>query len=210
MYLNTSIFTVYKCTSVSGNTMTWTYAGDLQTGILDVARDYADAVGDEVYDVATARRYVYYAYANDSMGAGFSLSDRELQYRGICITTEIEAPTTPEMYMWEINPVWASKYADRYLHEVYGGLAIYSDALSSDTYAGLSALALTFYLEGIRQMKVGYEDTIEDYGVIAKNLIALGSGAGIKFDNYGHSSEGARGRFTWEVRDNGHCTLKLY
>lgn len=176
----------------------------------DGAINYADAVGDEVYGVATASRYVYYAYANDSAGTGFSLSDRELQYRGICITTETEAPTTPEMYLWEINPVWASKYADKYLHDIHGGMAIYSDALSSDTYAGLSALALTFYLEGIRQMKVGYEDTIEDYGVIAKNLIALGSGAGIKFDNYGHSSEGARGRFTWEVRDNGHFTMKLY
>lgn len=35
MYLNTDTSLVYKCTAISGSTMTWTYAGDLTTGVID-------------------------------------------------------------------------------------------------------------------------------------------------------------------------------
>ena len=35
MYLNTETSLVYKCTAISGSTMTWTYAGDLTTGVID-------------------------------------------------------------------------------------------------------------------------------------------------------------------------------
>ena len=35
MYLNTDSYSVYKCTNISGSTMTWTYAGNLLTGLVD-------------------------------------------------------------------------------------------------------------------------------------------------------------------------------
>lgn len=35
MYLNTQTSLVYKCTAISGSTMTWTYAGDLTTGVIN-------------------------------------------------------------------------------------------------------------------------------------------------------------------------------
>lgn len=35
MYLNTTTSLVYKCTAISGSTMTWTYAGDLTTGVIN-------------------------------------------------------------------------------------------------------------------------------------------------------------------------------
>ena len=35
MYLNTDSSNVYKCTNISGSTMTWTYAGNLITGLID-------------------------------------------------------------------------------------------------------------------------------------------------------------------------------
>lgn len=131
-------------------------------------------------------------------------------YRGICFLSYVVHPIEPSVYTWEINPVWASKYADSYINELTDGLAIFNSDLDSSTYALISAIALSFYLGGVRQMKVGYEETIEDYGVISGTHIALGSGAGVKFDNYGHTTEGARGRFIWEIRDNGHLSLKLY
>lgn len=35
MYLNTETSLVYKCTNINGSTMTWTYAGDLTTGVIN-------------------------------------------------------------------------------------------------------------------------------------------------------------------------------
>lgn len=35
MYLNTDTSLVYKCTAISGSNATWTYAGDLTTGVID-------------------------------------------------------------------------------------------------------------------------------------------------------------------------------
>ena len=160
------------------------------------------------YDAGTAQRRIYYAYAADTSGGSFSLTDTSLPYRGICVSTDSEAPSEPEEYVWEINPLWASKQADNYLHELADGLAIYNSNLDTTTYAGISALALTFYLAGVMQMKVGYDADLEQYGVIAESILAAGNGAGVKFDNTSEAS--ARGRFVWEVRDNGHLSLKLY
>lgn len=160
------------------------------------------------YDAGTAQRRIFYAYAADTSGGSFSLTDTSLPYRGICVTTDNEAPSEPEEYVWEINPLWASKQADNYLHELADGLAIYNSNLDTTTYAGISALALTFYLAGVMQMKVGYDADLEQYGVIAESILAAGNGAGVKFDNTSEAS--ARGRFVWEVRDNGHLSLKLY
>ncbi len=182
------------------------------TGTVDGDADALEALDSAsiAYEASMARRYTYYVYSESSSGIPLSFSDDSLPYRGICITTDTEAPDDPGMYQWEVNPKWASQHAEKYIHDVSGGLAIYSEDLDEDTYAGISALALTFYLAGMQQMKVGYDASVEEYGVIAKSLIALGSGAGVKFDNFGHSNTGARGRFTWEVRDNGHFSLKLY
>ena len=160
------------------------------------------------YDAGTAQRRIFYAYAADTSGGSFSLTDTSLPYRGICVSTDKEAPSEPEEYVWEINPLWASKQADNYLHELADGLAIYNSNLDTTTYAGISALALTFYLAGVMQMKVGYDADLEQYGVIAESILAAGNGAGVKFDNTSEAS--ARGRFVWEVRDNGHLSLKLY
>lgn len=131
-------------------------------------------------------------------------------FRGMCFSSSNIQPTEPNYYTWEINPEWASKYADSYLHEIDGGVAIFNSDLNDTTYAAITALALSFYLNGNQQLRVGYEESINDYGVISETHIALGSGAGVKFDNYGHSAEGSRGRYVWEVRDNGHLSLKLY
>lgn len=98
-------------------------------------------------------------------------------------------------------------------HLVLGdnGLSIFADNENDPlTYALISSIALSFILDGTQRLKVGYEESIDDYGVISNNHIALGSGAGVKFDNYGHDDTGARGRFVWEVRNNGHLSLKLY
>lgn len=157
---------------------------------------------------AYAEKKIYYAYASDLMGTDFSVLNDSLPYRGICVTTSLETPTNISVYKWEINPLWASKYADNYLHEIQGGLAIYDSELDSTTYAGISATALTFYLNDNQQMKVGYDSSLEEYGVIAESYVVAGSGANLKFDNTSEAS--IRGRFTWEIRDNGHLSLKLY
>lgn len=177
------------------------------TAALDKAND-ALAAAEDAYEVGSADRNTFYAYASSLAGEGFSLNDTDLPYRGICITTDAEAPEEAGEYKWEINPQWASKHAEKYLHDVTGGLAIFSEDLGEDTYAGLSALALTFFLAGIQQMKVGYETSLQEYGVIAETLLAAGSGAGVKFDNTANAS--VRSRFVQEIRDNGHWSLKMY
>lgn len=176
-------------------------------GATETARESRDTAL-RAYDAGTLERRIYYAYASDSSGNGFSLFNTDLPYRGLCVSTESVPPAEPEKYKWEINPLWASKHADTYLHEVIDGLAIYNSNLDTTTYAGISALALTFYLAGVQQMRVGYDATLEQYGVMAESLLAAGNGAGVKFDNTDDAS--VRGRYVWEVRDNGHLSLKLY
>lgn len=177
---------------------------DLQT-TLDSKAD-----AESVSELSLLTEKTYYAYASDLNGTDFSTTNTNLQYRGLYVTTDDEQSTEYTDYIWELNVEWARKYADKFLHETGSGMSIYDDVLSPETYAELSAVALSFYLDDVQQMKVGYESTIEDYGVISENHIALGSGAGVKFDNYGHDDAGARGRFVWEIRNNGHLSLKLY
>lgn len=161
-------------------------------------------------ELSSLTEKTYYAYASDLNGTDFSTTNTNLQYRGLYVTTDDEQSTEYTDYIWELNVEWARRYADKFLHETNSGMNIYDDVFDSGTYAELSAVALSFYLDNVQQMKVGYESTIEDYGVISENHIALGSGAGVKFDNYGHDDAGARGRFVWEIRNNGHLSLKLY
>lgn len=66
MYLNTETSLVYKCTDISNGTMTWTYAGDLTTGIIN----NVDIVGDNLFislpyissSYVTGSNNVSYAY----------------------------------------------------------------------------------------------------------------------------------------------------
>ena len=46
MYLNPDTSLVYKCTNISGSTMTWTYAGDLTTGVIDNIQPTLDEIND--------------------------------------------------------------------------------------------------------------------------------------------------------------------
>ena len=154
-----------------------------------------------------------YAYSDNEDGSDLSINyefGKGRKYRGIYVGDENVDQFDPSIYTWEINPLWASMYSDKYLHSIENGIAIYDSDLDSDTYAGLSALALKFFLDGIEQMNVGYEPTFEEYGVVAKSFLSSGSGSGYKFDNYGYDEGGARGRYIWEVRNNGHLSLKLY
>lgn len=186
-----------------------------QTGSYDFKASKDVAVetlsnSETVAELASLTEKTYYAYASDLNGTNFSTTNTDLQYRGLYVTTDDEQSTEYTDYIWELNVEWARKYADKFLHETGSGMSIYDDVLGPGTYAELSAVALSFYLDNIQRMKVGYESTIQDYGVISEKHIALGSGAGVSFDNYGHSQEGSRGRFVWEVRNNGHLSLKLF
>ena len=66
MYLNTETSLVYKCTNINGSTMTWTYAGDLTTGVIN----NVDIVGDNLFislpyissSYVTGSNNVSYAY----------------------------------------------------------------------------------------------------------------------------------------------------
>ena len=180
------------------------------TGTVNGDNDALTALIDaaNAHSAATEERRVYYAYATDPSGGNFSLTNTGLQYRGICLTNDAQAPVQAAAYRWEINPLWAANHAEQYLHEIEDGLAIYDKDLGNSTYAGLSALALTFYLDSIQQMKVGYDPSLKEYGVLARSFLAAGSGAGVKFDNTEEAS--VRGRFVQEIRDNGHWSLKLY
>lgn len=48
MYLNTQTSLVYKCTAISGSTMTWTYAGDLTAGVLENIEEDIDKLKPEL------------------------------------------------------------------------------------------------------------------------------------------------------------------
>lgn len=151
----------------------------------------------------------FYAYADDDSGTNFSLVETGKQYRGIYTTASGIQSSDYRDYIWELNPLWASQVASNYISEQSGGLKILTP--DAKTYAGLTGLALAFYLGGVEQARLGYlfeGSTKAAYGVIAQDIFAYGSGAGVKFDNSNQAS--SRGRFTWEIRDNGHLSLKKY
>ena len=134
------------------------------------------------------------------------MSDESLQYRGVCIILNKEQPTDPALYKWEINPLWASRVAENFIQDFAGGIRITNP--ESDAYAALTAIALAFMTGDVEQARFGYDVSREAYGLVAQSIFAFGSGAGVKFD--GSSEATARGRFVWEIRDNGHLSLKKY
>lgn len=176
---------------------------NIDTAKEEVREELNENINEAVEEIVT---YTFYAYAEDTSGDGFSISDTELQYRGIAVSVNDEQPMEPENYEWAINPRWASRYASDFISPQSDGIKIVSPEV--DTYAVMNALALAFYLSGIEQARFGYDISREAYGLVAQNIFAFGSGAGVKFDN---SPEAAvRGRFVWEIRENGHLSLKKY
>ena len=63
MYLNTSTSLVYKCTAISGATMTWTYAGNMTDGVYEnlepLITEVSDDLQDAVDDVSGVNVYQY-------------------------------------------------------------------------------------------------------------------------------------------------------
>lgn len=151
--------------------------------------------------------YTFYKYASTAAGTGFS-DDDSLQYRGVYVSTENEASSNPSDYLWEINPSWAVKYADNYIEDEVSTSGFRIVSPDPTTYARFTALFMAFFMNDVLQMRMGYDATNEVYGVLAKNIFALGSGAGVKFD--GSTEATTRGRFVWEIRDNGHLSLKRF
>lgn len=175
---------------------------------IPLTEEYA-TVGDVNSNIANKKYETFYAYADGPEGENFSLTASELEYRGIYTTASGIQSNDPQDYKWELNPMWASKVASDYIAEQTGGLKILTP--DAKTYAGITGLALAFYTGDIEQARMGYlyeEENKTAYGVIAQNIFAYGSGAGVKFDNSNEAS--VRGRFTWEIRDNGHLSLKKY
>ena len=127
---------------------------------------------------------------------------------GIAASTDSTQPTDVTLYTWILNPVFASKVATEFLSEISGGAKITSPEITDDTYAALTSFALAFYLGGSERARFGYSEDVEAYGMEALNAMLTGSGAAVKFDNTSDSA--ARGRFCWEIRDNGHLSLKLF
>lgn len=150
----------------------------------------------------------YYAYADNRLGSGFSVTNTNKQYMGIAASTDSTQPTDVTLYTWILNPVFASKVATEFLSEISGGAKITSPEITDDTYAALTSFALAFYLGGSERARFGYSEDVEAYGMEALNAMLTGSGAAVKFDNTSDSA--ARGRFCWEIRDNGHLSLKLF
>lgn len=151
--------------------------------------------------------YTFYKYASDGTGTGFS-DNTSLQYRGVYTSIENEASTNPRDYKWEINPVWAAQVAENYIEDEVSENGFRIISPDPSTYARFTALFMAFFMNDILQMRMGYDSVNEVYGVMAHDIFALGSGAGVKFD--GGSESTVRGRFVQEIRDNGHWSLKRY
>ncbi|MGI6168284.1 MAG: hypothetical protein ACOYI4_01020 [Christensenellales bacterium] len=167
-----------------------------------------ESVLDDVDDAINAADYkTFTAYASDMNGTAFSLTNNQLQYVGTYVSTNNEQSLDFTQYSWRLNPEWAARFANDYIQDIAGGIKIVNPE-NSNIYAGLSSLALAFVLEGIEQARLGYDVSRDAYGLVAHDIFAFGSGAGVKFD--GSSNATVRGRFVWEIRDNGHLSLKLY
>lgn len=185
---------------------------------LEIGNKYTDwtpAVEDVGNNVITQIQNltpkIFYAYSSSSNGGdNFSITNSDLQYVGEYTSMSSEQSLNYSDYTWGINPSWASKYADNYIIPISGGgIKLISPDVS--TYAGLTPLALAFYLGDIEQARIGYDsDLMNAYGVVASNIFAYGNGSGVRFDNSEQAviAGGGRGRFTWEVRQNGHLSLK--
>lgn len=157
--------------------------------------------------VEAIKTYTFYKYGTDGSGTGFS-DNTNLQYRGVYTSTNNEASENPRDYKWEINPVWASQVAENYIEDEVSENGFRIISPDPSTYARFTALFMAFFMNDILQMRMGYDSVNEVYGVMAPEIHALGSGAGVKFD--GSTEASVRGRFVWEIRDNGHLSLKRF
>lgn len=157
--------------------------------------------------VEAIKTYTFYKYGTDGSGTGFS-DNTNLQYRGVYTSTNNEASENPRDYKWEINPVWAAQVAENYIEDEVSENGFRIISPDPSTYARFTALFMAFFMNDILQMRMGYDSVNEVYGVMAPEIHALGSGAGVKFD--GSTEASVRGRFVWEIRDNGHLSLKRF
>lgn len=153
------------------------------------------------------QNYTFYKYASDGSGTGFS-DDIALQYRGVFTSIVDEPSENPRDYTWEINPVWAAQVAENYIEDEVQNTGFRIVSPDPTTYARFTALFMAFFMNDVLQMRMGYDSVNETYGVMAPEIHALGSGAGVKFD--GSTEASVRGRFVWEIRDNGHLSLKRF
>lgn len=153
------------------------------------------------------QNYTFYKYASDGSGTGFS-DDITLQYRGVFTSIVDEPSENPRDYKWEINPVWAAQVAENYIEDEVSENGFRIISPDPSTYARFTSLFMAFFMNDILQMRMGYDSVNEVYGVMAPEIHALGSGAGVKFD--GSTEASVRGRFVWEIRDNGHLSLKRF
>lgn len=188
----------------------YTDDGVAQAVALDLHGNYSTT--EETYDsimgaVDAVQTYTFYKYASSGTGEEFSDNDT-LEYRGVAVSTKDEAPTDPRDYKWEINPTWASQVAENYIEEETSSSGFRIVSPDPATYARFTALFMAFFMNDILQMRMGYDSVNEVYGVMAHDIFALGSGAGVKFD--GGTEASVRGRFVQEIRDNGHWSLKRF
>ena len=153
------------------------------------------------------QNYTFYKYASDGSGTDFS-DDTTLQYRGVFTSIVDEPSENPRDYKWEINPVWAAQVAESYIEDEVQNTGFRIVSPDPATYARFTALFMAFFMNDVLQMRMGYDSVNETYGVMAPEIHALGSGAGVKFD--GSTEASVRGRFVWEIRDNGHLSLKRF
>ena len=153
------------------------------------------------------QNYTFYKYASDGSGTGFS-DDTTLQYRGVFTSIVDEPSENPRDYEWEINPVWAAQVAEGYIEDEVQNTGFRIVSPDPATYARFTALFMAFFMNDVLQMRMGYDSVNETYGVMAPEIHALGSGAGVKFD--GSTKASVRGRFVWEIRDKGHLSLKRF
>ena len=176
---------------------------DLQENY-STTEETSEAISGAVEGIKT---FTFYKYASDGSGTGFS-NNTALQYRGVFTSIVNEPSENPRDYKWEINPVWASQVAENYIEDEVRDTGFRIVSPDPATYARFTALFMAFFMNDILQMRMGYDSVNEVYGVMAHDIFALGSGAGVKFD--GGSDASVRGRFVQEIRDNGHWSLKRF
>lgn len=134
-----------------------------------------------------------------------SLEDTNLKHRGTVYQyTKNDVPTFE--IKWGINPEWASKYADKYLHEDGESNIVLNGG--TDSMLVLMPDAISFFLNNNRELIIGNLPNEHIYGIISKVYNVYENGGGMKFDNTPYAA--TRGRFVWEIRNNGHISLKKY
>lgn len=133
------------------------------------------------------------------------LDDNNLKYRGTVYEyTKNDIPLFE--LKWGVNPEWASKYADKYIQEDGESNIVLSGGTNSMLV--LTPEAISFFLDNNQELTIGNIPNEHIYGIISKVYNAYENGGGVKFDNTPYAA--TRGRFIWEIRNNGHISLKRY